>query len=394
MKNNVITIMKKEFARFFGDKRMVFTSVLLPGIIIYAMYSFMGQGMSEQFDTSDKTYNVSIANLPASMEMITDIDKMNVTDIKDADVEEAKEDLTNETTDLVIVFPENFDEKMIPYDASKATEAAPNIEVYLNSASTTSSAAYSMFESVADQVESSMANKFDVNAGDKEYDVATDEDQMAQFFAMLMPMLIMMFLFSGCLGIAAESIAGEKERGTIATLLVTPMKRNQLALGKMLSLSVMGILSGLSSFVGIMLSLPKMVQGMGEDASISNVYQPSDYVLLLFVILTATLLMVGLISIISALAKTIKEASTAVMPLMIIVMVLAISTMMGKGTPTEFYWYLIPLYNNVQCLSGIFSMDFNIVNIVITVVSDVIYAGVLVGVLSKLFNSERIMYTQ
>ncbi len=394
MKNNVITIMKKEFARFFGDKRMVFTSVLLPGIIIYAMYSFMGQGMSEQFDTSDKTYNVSIANLPASMEMITDIDKMNVTDIKDADVEEAKEDLTNETTDLVIVFPENFDEKMIPYDASKATEAAPNIEVYLNSASTTSSAAYSMFESVADQVESSMANKFDVNAGDKEYDVATDEDQMAQFFAMLMPMLIMMFLFSGCLGIAAESIAGEKERGTIATLLVTPMKRSQLALGKMLSLSVMGILSGLSSFVGIMLSLPKMVQGMGEDASISNVYQPSDYVLLLFVILTATLLMVGLISIISALAKTIKEASTAVMPLMIIVMVLAISTMMGKGTPTEFYWYLIPLYNNVQCLSGIFSMDFNIVNIVITVVSDVIYAGVLVGVLSKLFNSERIMYTQ
>lgn len=386
--------MKKEFARFFGDKRMVFTSVLLPGIIIYAMYSFMGQGMSEQFDTSDKTYNVSIANLPASMEMITDIDKMNVTDIKDADVEEAKEDLTNETTDLVIVFPENFDEKMIPYDASKATEAAPNIEVYLNSASTTSSAAYSMFESVADQVESSMANKFDVNAGDKEYDVATDEDQMAQFFAMLMPMLIMMFLFSGCLGIAAESIAGEKERGTIATLLVTPMKRSQLALGKMLSLSVMGILSGLSSFVGIMLSLPKMVQGMGEDASISNVYQPSDYVLLLFVILTATLLMVGLISIISALAKTIKEASTAVMPLMIIVMVLAISTMMGKGTPTEFYWYLIPLYNNVQCLSGIFSMDFNIVNIVITVVSDVIYAGVLVGVLSKLFNSERIMYTQ
>ena len=386
--------MKKEFARFFGDKRMVFTSVLLPGIIIYAMYSFMGQGMSEQFDTSDKTYNVSIANLPASMEMITDIDKMNVTDIKDADVEEAKEDLTNETTDLVIVFPENFDEKMIPYDASKATEAAPNIEVYLNSASTTSSAAYSMFESVADQVESSMANKFDVNAGDKEYDVATDEDQMAQFFAMLMPMLIMMFLFSGCLGIAAESIAGEKERGTIATLLVTPMKRSQLALGKMLSLSVMGILSGLSSFVGIMLSLPKMVQGMGEDASISNVYQPSDYVLLLFVILTATLLMVGLISIISALAKTIKEASTAVMPLMIIVMVLAISTMMGKGTPTEFYWYLIPLYNNVQCLSGIFSMDFNIVNIVITVVFDVIYAGVLVGVLSKLFNSERIMYTQ
>lgn len=394
MKNNVLTIMKKEFARFFGDKRMVFTSVLLPGLIIYAMYTFMGQGMSEQFDTSDKTYNVSIANLPDSMGMIADMDKIKVTDIKEADVEDAKEELADEKSDLVIVFPEDFDEKMIPYDASKATEAAPNIEVYMNSASTTSSAAYSMFGSIADQVESSMANKFDINAADKEYDVATDEDQMARLFSMLMPMLIMMFLFSGCLGIASESIAGEKERGTIATLLVTPMKRGQLALGKMLSLSVIGILSGLSSFVGIILSLPKMVQGMGENASISNVYQPSDYVLLLFVILTATLLMVGLISIISALAKTIKEASTAVMPLMIVVMVLSISTMMGKGTPGEFYWYLIPLYNNVQCLSGIFSMDFNIVNIIITVVSDVVYSGILVGVLAKLFNSERIMYTQ
>ena len=41
MKKDMLTIMKKEFARFFGDKRMVFTTVLMPGLMIYILYTFM-----------------------------------------------------------------------------------------------------------------------------------------------------------------------------------------------------------------------------------------------------------------------------------------------------------------------------------------------------------------
>ena len=393
MGNNVITIIKKEFARFFGDKRMVFTTLLMPGLIIYIMYSLMGQQFSDLEDTSKDVYAVETVGLPASMKAFMDIDQVDLKEVDASKEEAAKKDLKDENLDLLIVFPENFDEEMLTYDAMTATGPAPDISVYYNSASKKSSAAYTLFTGYSDQVESALANKFDINAGDDCYDVASSEDQMAQLFAMMLPMFILIFLFSGCLAIASESIAGEKERGTIATLLVTPMKRSELALGKILSLSVIGVLSGLSSFLGTMLSLPKMMGGMG-DAKLENVYTAGDYGMLFLVIVTAALLMVGAIAIISALSKSVKEASTAVMPLMLVVTVLSISTMVGDGALKAFYWYLIPLYNNVQCLAGIFSKDYQIINIVVTVISDLVYSGILVAVLTKIFDSEKIMYTK
>jgi ABC-type Na+ efflux pump permease subunit len=60
---------------------------------------------------------------------------------------------------------------------------------------------------------------------------------------MILPFLILSFLFSGCLAVTPESIAGEKERGTIATLLVTPIKRRELAIGKIISLSILATLA-------------------------------------------------------------------------------------------------------------------------------------------------------
>ena len=95
-----------------------------------------------------------------------------------------------------------------------------------------------MMRDFLDTYESALANKFDVNPGEEVYDMATEEDLSAQVFSMMVPMLLMIFLFSGCMAVAPESIAGEKERGTIATLLVTPVKRSHLAVGKIISLSV------------------------------------------------------------------------------------------------------------------------------------------------------------
>ena len=56
MNNKISTIMKKEFARFFGDKRMVINTMILPGLMIYLVYTFMGQAMMSAF-TVDETYN-------------------------------------------------------------------------------------------------------------------------------------------------------------------------------------------------------------------------------------------------------------------------------------------------------------------------------------------------
>lgn len=397
MKNNMMTIIKKEFARFFGDKRMVLTTILLPGLMIYVLYSFMGDGMMNQFTTADDyVYSVYAENMPQSVEAALDAMKEEVNvELKDTgemSADEIKESIENKETDMYMVFPENFEEDVLAYDSMAATAAAPSVELYYNSTDTESAGLFRIMTSVLDEYESSMANKFDINSGDAVYDLASKEDVTGQFFSMMLPMLLMIFMFSGCMAIAPESIAGEKERGTIATLLVTPMKRSHLALGKIVSLSFIGLLSGISSFIGTMLSLPKLMSG-ATDAMDASVYKVTDYAMLLGVVLTTVLLFIAILSVISAFAKSVKEASTLIMPVMIIVMVVGITSMIGNGAPAEPYWYLIPVYNSVQCMNGIFGFSYDIVNIAITLTANVIYTLLFTAVLTKMFGSEKIMYS-
>lgn len=395
MSKNMITIMKKEFARLFGDKQLAFTTILLPGLMIFVLYSFMGKFMTQQFTTAeDYVYKIDAVNLPESLTALSQEERIDLNQVTGNDVTDIKQEIQEQEKDLLVVFPENFDVKVAAYDCTVAGEPAPNVELYYNSVSTESTSAYNMVAEVLDQYEAALSNKFDINAGtDIVYDMATDQDTSAQIFSMMLPMLLMIFLFSGCMAIAPESIAGEKERGTIATLLVTPMKRSELAVGKILSLSIIGLLSGVSSFIGTMLSMPNLMGAAAEEGGLSaDVYSPMDFILLLLVILSTVLVIIGLISLISAASKSVKEAGTAVSPLMIIVMVISVTSMMGGGAPEQAYLYAIPFYNSVQCMNGIFSFSIMPVNFVITILCNVIYTILMVGILAKMFDSEKMMY--
>lgn len=393
MRNNVITIIKKELARFFKDKRMVFTTVLMPGLMIYVLYSFMGSGLMDQFAVDeDYSYQIYEVNMPDSIQAMVEASGMNVDVLNDTtDIEEMKTAVSEQEADLLLIFPEDFEAEVAAYDCTTATEAAPLVQVYYNSARTESGECMGMISEMLDTYEASMANRFDVNSGEDSYDLATEKDTTAMVFSMMLPMLLMIFLFSGCMAVAPESIAGEKERGTIATLLVTPMKRTHLALGKIVSLSIIGLLSGVSSFLGTMLSLPKLMGEMGGMSA--SVYTISDYLLLLLVILTTVLVLIGALAVISAYAKSVKEASALIMPLMVVVMFISITSMLGDGAPTQSALYLIPIYNSVQCMNGIFSFDYQPLNMVIALVANVVYSLGMTGILAKMFDNERIMYS-
>lgn len=394
MKNNIWTIARKEFSRFFKDKGMVFSTILLPGLMIYVLYTFMGSGMSSMFGVDEEFVpKMSVVNMPESIDAM--VETFDVTDVTSDQIEEIKAELQdkNAVTNLLVVFPENFDVDVMAYDNLTATNAAPNVEVYYNSASTDSSEAYQIFFTILEQYETVLSNKFDVNAGEAVYDMATEEDTTGQIFASMLPMLMMIFMFSGCMAVAPEAIAGEKERGTMATLLVTPLKRRELAIGKVLSLGVIALLSGLSSFLGTYLSLPSLM-GAASDQMDASIYGTTDFIMLFLIILSTVLVIIGMICVVSALAKSVKEAGSYITPLMIASMVIGITAMFGSGAKEEIYYYFIPLYNTVQSMLGIFSLDYNVVNIVVTVVSNVVYMGIFTVVLTKMFNSERIVYSK
>lgn len=388
MRNPVITILKKELARFFGDKRMAFTTVLLPGLLIFVLYNVMGNALAKQFSVSENYKPTAvIENLPDALAPSLD----QVLELRQGDAQEARELVTEQELDVYLAFPADFDAAVAAYDPASGTPA-PNVEVYFNSASSTSQQAYTAVLAVLDQYESSLANKFDVNRGGS-FDLATAQDQTSSIFSSMLPMLLMIFLFSGCIAVAPESIAGEKERGTIATMLVTPAKRSSIALGKIIALSIIALLSGISSALGTILSLPSLMGSAGGEMS-GAAYGPGEYVLLGVVILSTVLLLVTLISIVSAFAKSTKEAQTYVMPLMILVMLLGVTAMFGGGAKESLVFYLIPLYNSVQCMVSIFSFELVPAHILAAVAANLVYTGVGIFLLAKMFNSERIVFSK
>lgn len=387
MKGGMLTIFRKELARFFGDKRMALATILLPGLLIFAVYSIMGSALSSQFSVGeDFAPRIWAVNLPDSIAALAE--EAGVALDPSDDRSGGMELVESQMLDALVIFPQDFDGQVAAYAVSSGAPA-PAVEVYYNSASVDSSAAYEVVRALLDGYESALANKFDVNPGDGGYDLASQEDTAGTFLASMMPMLLMIFLFSGCMAVAPESIAGEKERGTIATLLITPLRRSHLALGKICALSIIALLAGASSTVGTLLSLPSLMQLEGSAAM---AYSPAQYGALCVIILVTELLIVACISLLSAFAKTIKEAQTYVTPLMILVMLVGITAMFGGGPRQELWAYLVPFYNSVQVMVGIFSFQLNPACLGLAVVSNLVYTGLGVFVLARMFASEKIMF--
>ena len=395
-RGGLIAVIVKELKRVFTDPRMVLTTVLLPGIMIFVIYSVIGQavGNLSQVDEGYQTKAYAVG-LPASFKPFCDQAGLAFEDISADQADGIKEGITNKELDLLVVFPDGFDASMTAALSGSPSGDVPNVQVYFNSTRIESTSAYGKVTGLLDAYKNASLPLFTVNAGNEGFDLATSEDTTGAIVSALLPFLIILLLFTGAQGIASESIAGEKERGTIATLLVTPLKRWELALGKVIGVSVVALASGLSSFIGIMAALPSMLNatgGAGTDISLN--YGFADYALLLLVVLSTVLLFVSFIFILSALAKTVKEAATLVMPLMIAVALVGISGMFSQTAQEGLGFYLIPVYNSVQCLVGIFSFSTEPLHVAVAVCTNVLVAGVCVLALTKMFNSERVMFSR
>ena len=385
---NILTILKKELKRFFTDKRMLL-GVFLPGILIYVLYSVLGGIMPTIMNPEIDEIVVYIENEPEQFKPFLEIEDYEIRyDDTITSNEEAIEKLKDQELDLYVIYPDKFYETMSGYVPSLDSKA-PNIEVYYNSSNNASTTIYQIYITMLNTYESTISNKFDINYG-IDFDLASDEDSTKMIFSMLLPFILTMFLFSGAMSICSDSISGEKERGTIATLLVTPIKRSHIVIGKIISLGIMSLTSAFVSFLGLILSLPKLV---GSDVSIS-VYGFDTLLLMLLVVLVTVLLFSSILAIISTYAKSVKEATSLSTPLMLIVTMLGMTGMYSGGIPTNPAVYLLPVYNSIQCFSGILNVSIDPICFVVTIVSNIVYIGLAVFALTKMFNSERVMFNK
>jgi sodium transport system permease protein len=389
--------MKKECTRIFSDRKLFFTAVLLPGLLIYIMYTMMGTLMGGLFAVDDEyVYEVYAVNMPSSV--ISHMKQHNIEivikNISEADAEEAKQLITDRKADLLLVFPQDFDELVAAYDVTVATAPAPNVQVWSNIARPASMSVQQVINWVLKDYHSTLAHKFSINAATEEvpdgnYELATEADMFATVMGFMIPLLFVLFIYTGCLAIAPESIAGEKERGTLGTMLVTPARRRDMAIGKILSIAFFGLLSAVGSMVGMVLSMPRLMQ---LESGAMDFYGMKEYALLFVVAATTTLVFVSALSLMSSYAKSVKEANAYAQPFMIVCMLCGLSSMLTGGVPSEIYYYLIPVFNSAQCFTAILNFEVSAVNIAVTAAANIAFTLICAGVIARIFNSEKIVF--
>lgn len=389
---NIKTIFKKEWDRVIRDKRLVLSVMLLPGLMIFLIYTFIGSAMEGMFESEQP--RIAFVGEPASFEpyyasMESEAYDSLILDISESQVEQYRQDIETGEWDVLIVFPDGFETALgsdprpevllvrnpnDPVSDTIANRFAGYLAAYLADAS------YQLYGD---------ANAFHLTFGGPEVDPTVQSGLM---LSMLLPMLVVMFMFSGAMSIGPESIAGEKERGTIATLLVTPVKRREIAMGKVLSLGVLSLISAASSFVGIALSFPNLFPEGSVSLDAYGFVAAAQTLLLMF---STVFLIVGVISVISAYAKNLKEAGTLITPVYLLTILTSVTSMFGGGANQSLAFYLVPIYNTVQSLTAVLTFDpIAWSAILVTVISNAVYVALLVWLLNRMFESERVMFAK
>lgn len=396
-------IFSKELKRVFGDKKMVFSLFILPIILIAGIYGMMFFLVDKQKSSiNEHVSEVFVQNMPDNfselMSKHTEC-KINVIPAGES-ADTYKDKLLDGTYDLVVVFPENFYEN---FKNADATSALPDIKTFYNPSEDNSGEARTRFtETYLEEYKQLLLNErfgslnyamvFSVDADNPDMIVQDDGKATGKILGTIIPYLITILIFGGAMGLGVDTIAGEKERGTIANLLISPIKRVDIIMGKIAALAIVSVLSAgvyVISFIGSAVVLSKK-SGMGEMFSrLSLNFTSVQIVQFVVLLLGLVLLYVGIIGFVSLMAKNIKEAQSFIMPVYILVMFAGMITMYSGDVTSGSY--MIPVYNTSAAFKGIFERTITMNQYLTSTIITYAFAGVMVCIMAKAMNSEKIM---
>ena len=403
MLNGIKQIFGKEMARILKDKKMVFSVFLLPVLIMVVLLTIINNLAGQmQSDIEEHKAIVWMQNEPDSFETFlasagAEYDIRTIA--SDSDRGEAEDAILNGDADLLIEFPVDFDAMIAGFQEG---DAVPQIKTYYNPSEEYSSQAYQeisvgVLESYRQTLLAGRVGNpdaitvFTVNSDNDDMVIQDDEKASGQALGMMLPYFITILLFAGAMGIGTDMIAGEKERGTMASLLVAPVKRSSIVLGKVFALMVVSGISSLVYVAGMVICTPFMMDSMtGMDEALNLNLGPDQILMLGLLLVAIAFLYSAVVALISVFAKTTKEASSYIMPVYMVVLVVGLLTMfrMGDGGPWDYY---IPFYNSAIALQVILSHELTMSQYLITLVETLALGGILTVLIARAFNNEKVM---
>lgn len=190
---------------------------------------------------------------------------------------------------------------------------------------------------------------------------------------------------------STDSTAGEKERGTLETILTFPITKKDLLLGKYFSISISAITTMIISVILSIISLFFVKNNFSIYDNVVFNINIISIALIVIVLLFYTLFISGLCITMASFTKSFKEAQSALTPISLITcipMFLNILNINLNGIIN-----FIPIINHTIIINDILTSNINIMNIFITIISSIIYIIVLILFISKMYKSEKILFS-
>ncbi len=382
MKNNLWNILKKELRELFRDKKSLAMMLIIPIFIPLIML-----GMSALFEAQTnkdiEEYNKIGFAYELSQEEKQIAEEMNIEVINGTE-EELKQKYDNGEINLYIT-----------KDGNKYT---------LNSDSTdTSTYAKSLMESYFNAYKQYLQQNYlqtnNINPNEVlniitvEENLIEEDNYFVDFIKNYAFLFIIMAITVSATYPATDTTAGEKERGTLETLLTFPIKSKDIILGKFLGVTISSIITGLISLVLAIISLIIAQDMFSIYEGMDIMFTPITIIFAIVVIIAYSFFISGLCISIASTSKTFKEAQSALTPLTFISFFPGMIAFMVEVTGTPLI-SIIPFLNYTVIFTDINNGNIDILNIALMLISTIVYISIVLTYIIKQYKSEKVLFSK
>lgn len=382
MKNNLWNILKKELREMFRDKKSLSMMLVIP-IFVPLIVLGMSALFEVQANKDIEEYNKIGFSYELSEEEKNIAKELNI-EITEGNENELKTKYENDEIDLYITKDGN---KYIlnGNDSEVTTYAKTLMESYFNI--------------YKEYLQSGYLQENNVNPNDVlniitvEENITEEENMFVSYIRNYAFVFIIMAITVSATYPATDTTAGERERGTLETLLTFPIKSKDIIVGKFLAVTIASILTGIISLILAIISVAIAQNAFSIYEGLNIMFSPISILLSVIIIIAYSFFISGLCIAIASSSKTFKEAQSALTPLTFISLFPGmIAFMIGvTGTPLL---SIIPFINYVVVFTDTSAGNVDWLNIALMVVSTIIYISIVLTYIIKQYKSEKILFSK
>jgi sodium transport system permease protein len=224
----------------------------------------------------------------------------------------------------------------------------------------------------------------------EEFDIASTQEIFGKIFGGFLPYIFIIYSFMGCMMLCVDLFTGEKERGTIETILTSPVNRLQIMFGKIGVAITGGTLTAVLSIAGILLFVRFSTDSLPTELVhiIGKIFTPIFIIKLLIMIIPLTAFFSGILTPVATYARNYREATSIIAPFNFIVIMPAMMALL-PGVKLNLLTSFIPVTNIALCTKYMIAGDSVGIYWLITVLSLTFYGSIAVLFSYKRFSNEQ-----